>query len=187
MSRKLKYNIVMPYVIWVTGMPGSGKSTLSTALKERVPDAVVLRMDDLRRIVTPEPDYSDREREHVYRAIVYTAQTLYGLGHNVIIDATGNRRSWRELARREIPDFVEVFAKCRVEVCIEREKTRTERHGAPKDIYDKGGKGAPVPGVNVPYEEPEQPEIVIDTEKEKPEEAADRIVKLIKNNKGYGR
>ena len=169
----------MSYVIWVTGMPGSGKSTISTALKERVSDAVVLRMDDLRRIVTPEPDYSEGERELVYRAIVYTARTLYGLGHNVIIDATANRRCWRELARQEIPDFIEVFAKCRVEVCIEREKTRIERHGAPKDIYAKGGKGAPVPGVNVPYEEPEEPEIIIDTEKETPEEGAERIVKLI--------
>ena len=171
----------MPYVIWITGMPGSGKSTLSKSLEERLPETVVLRMDDLRRIVTPEPDYSDREREHVYRTIVFTARTLYGLGHNVIIDATGNRRSWRELARREIPDFIEVYAKCRLEICIERERTRTETHGAPKDIYDKGGKGAPVPGVNVPYEEPEYPEIVIDTEKEKPEEAVGRILKIIKN------
>jgi adenylylsulfate kinase len=181
MNRILKYNMVMPYVIWVTGMPGSGKSTLSTALKERVPDAVVLRMDDLRRIVTPEPDYSDMEREHVYRTIVYTARTIYELGHNVIIDATGNRRYWRELARQEIPDFIEVFVKCRVEICIEREKIRTERHGAPKDIYDKGSKGAPVPGVNVQYEDPEQPEIVIDAEKEKPEEGVERIIKLIKD------
>jgi len=179
MSRKPKYNIVMPHVIWITGMPGSGKSTLSTALKERVPDAVVLRMDDLRRIVTPEPDYSDREREHVYRTIVYTAQTLYGLGHNVIIDATGNRRSWRELARQLVPDFIEIYAKCRLDICIEREKSRAKRYGAPKDIYDKGGKGAPVPGVNVPYEEPENPEVVVDTEKESPEAAADKIVQLL--------
>ena len=171
--------MVMPYVIWVTGMPGSGKSTLSTALKERVPDVVVLRMDDLRRIVTPEPDYSDRERELVYRTIVYTAQTLYELGHNVIIDATGNRRSWRELARQLVPDFIEIYVKCSVKVCIEREKTRTERYGAPKDIYDKGGKGAPVPGVSVPYEEPENPEVVVDTEKETPEEAVKRIIKFI--------
>ena len=169
----------MPHVIWVTGMPGSGKSTLSTALKERVPEAVVLRMDDLRRIVTPEPDYSDREREHVYRSIVYTARTLHGLGHNVIIDATGNRRSWRKLARQLVPDFIEVYAKCTLKVCIDREKSRTERHGAPKDIYDKGGKGAPVPGVNVPYEEPENPEIVVNTEKESPEEGAERIVQFI--------
>ena len=169
----------MPYVIWITGMPGSGKSTLSTALKDRVPGAVVMRMDDLRRIVTPEPDYSDREREHVYRTIVYTAQTLYGLGHNVIIDATGNRRAWRKLARQLVPDFIEVYAKCPLEVCVEREKARTERHGAPKGIYDKGGKGAPVPGVNVPYEEPEQPEVVIDTEKETPEDGVERIMQLI--------
>ena len=171
--------MVMPYVIWITGMPGSGKSRLSTALKEKVSDIVVLRMDDLRRIVTPEPDYSEGEREHVYRTIIYTARTLYGLGHNVIIDATGNRRSWRELARQEIPDFIEVYLKCRLEVCIERERTRTETHGAPKDIYDKGGKGAPVPGVNVPYEEPESPEIVIDTEKESLEEAVVRIMELL--------
>ena len=172
--------MVMPYVIWITGMPGSGKSTISTALKERVPDAVVLRMDDLRGIVTPEPDYSDSERELVYRAIVYTARTLYGLGHNVIIDATANRRSWRELARQEIPDFIEVFAKCRTEVCIEREKTRSESHGAPEGIYDKGGRGAPVPGVNVPYEEPEEPEVVVDTEKETTEKAVEKIIELIR-------
>jgi adenylylsulfate kinase len=120
------------------------------------------------------------EREHVYRTIVYTAKTLYGLGHDVIIDATANRRSWRDLARKEIPDFIEVYAKCPIEVCIEREKNRTELHGAPKDIYDKGGKGAPVPGVNVPYEEPEHPEIIIDTEKESPEEGAGRILQKLR-------
>ena len=78
-------------------MPGSGKSTLASALKERVPDAVVLRMDELRAIVTPEPDYSDRERDIVYRTIVYTAKILYGLGHTVIIDATANRRFTRNV------------------------------------------------------------------------------------------
>ena len=172
--------MLMSYVIWVTGMPGSGKSTLATALKERVPDAIVLRMDELRRIVTPEPEYSEGKRELVYRAIIYTARTLYGLGHNVIIDATANRRYWRELARQEIPDFIEVYLKCPIEVVMEREKTRTERYGAPKGIYDKGAKGAPVPGVNVPYEEPEAPEIVVDTEKESAEEAVERIVQFIK-------
>jgi adenylylsulfate kinase len=171
----------MPYVIWITGLPGSGKSTLSAALKARVPDLAVLGMDDLRRTVTPSPDYSDREREHVYRSIVYTARTLYELGHNVVIDATGNRRSWRELARQEVPEFIEVYLKCPVELCIKREQTRTETHGAPKDIYSKGRAGSPVPGVNAPYEEPEHPEVVIDAEKETPEEAVERIIKLITN------
>ncbi len=171
----------MPHVIWITGLPGSGKSTLSSVLKERVPDLDVLRMDDLRRIVTPEPEYSDKEREHVYRSIVYTAKTLYELGHNVVIDATGNRRSWRELARQVIPEFIEVYMECPIEVCIEREKTRSKTHGAPKDIYDKGRAGSPVPGVNVRYEEPEDPEVVVDTERETTEEAVEKILKLIEN------
>ncbi|MBI5055840.1 MAG: adenylyl-sulfate kinase [Nitrospirae bacterium] len=168
----------MPKVIWITGLPGSGKSTVALELKKKIPDAVILRIDDLRKIVTPAPTYSGKEREYVYKALVYTAKTIYDLGHNVIIDATGSRKFWRKLARKLIPDFFEVYLKCPVELCIEREKTRADTHGAPKKIYEKGKAGAPVPGVNVPYEEPEDPELIIDAEKESAEEAAERIVRL---------
>lgn len=169
----------MAMVIWITGLPGCGKSTVASALKEKLADAVILRMDELRKLVTPVPTYSDEEREHVYRAFVYTAKTLYTLGHNVIMDATGNRRSWRRLARELIPDFFEVYLKCPVELCMYREKTRLNTHSAPKDIYKKGEKGSPVPGINVPYEEPENPELVIDAEKYAPEKAAEKIARLI--------
>ncbi|RJQ15322.1 MAG: adenylyl-sulfate kinase [Nitrospiraceae bacterium] len=175
----------MPYVIWITGLPGSGKSVTASALKERIPDAVVLRMDELRRIVTPEPDYSDAEREHVYRAIVYTAKILYELGHTVIIDATGNRKSWRELARSMVPGFKEVYLKCPIDVCIKRESTRADTHAAPAKIYEKGKAGAPVPGINVSYEEPDVPDLIIDSGKESPEEAAEKILRLINNRAGY--
>jgi len=170
----------MPIVLWITGLPGSGKSTVAVAINKIIPDAVILRMDDLRKIVTPEPTYSESEREYVYRALVYTAKTLYGLGHTVIIDATGNKKSWRALARDLIPDFFEVYLECPLELCIEREKRRTDTHGAPKDIYEKSKAGAPVPGLNVPYEEPEKPELIIDIVKESPEDAAKRIVRLMK-------
>jgi len=169
----------MPIVIWITGLPGSGKSTIASAVKEMMPDAVILRMDELRKIVTPAPTYSESEREYVYRALVYTAKTFYESGHTVIIDATGNKKSWRELARDLIPDFSEVYLKCPLELCMEREKKRFDAHSAPKEIYDKGRAGWPVPGVNVPYEEPEKPELIIDTKKESVEEAAKRIVHLI--------
>jgi len=171
----------MPYVIWLTGLPGSGKSAVASALKKRIPEAVVLRMDELRRTVTPEPSYSDMEREYVYRSLVFTAKTLYELGHTVIMDATGNKRVWRKLARELIPGLSEVYLKCPLELCMERERTRVDTHGAPKGIYDKGKAGAPVPGMQIPYEEPEDPELVVDTEKESPEEAAERIVRLIKS------
>jgi len=152
-----------PVAIWITGLPGSGKSTIADALKERRAGFVVLRMDDLRRIVTPEPSYSEQERDIVYRSIIYLAKNLVGLGHSVIIDATGNLRRWRALARQLIPGYVEVYLKCDLEECRKRERERVDTKGAPKEIYRKGGRGWPVPGLNAPYEEPENPEVMIDT------------------------
>lgn len=169
----------MPWVVWITGLPGCGKSTVSLALKDRVTNTVILHADELRRFVTPQPDYSEEEREYVYRTLVFTAKLICGLGHNVIIDATGNRRRWRELARESIPIFYEVYLRCPLEICAERERRRIDSHGAPKDIYKKGEKGWPVPGVNVPYEEAQTPDIVIDTVDISPEEAAKRIAEYI--------
>ena len=151
--------------IWITGLPGSGKSTVADALKKAHPEFIILRMDEMRKVVTPEPTYSDSEREIVYRALVYLAKTLTELGHSVIIDATGNLRTWRELARQLIPRYAEVYLKCSIELCMERERQRIETHEAPKDIYKKGAAGWPVPGTVAPYEEPLNPEIVIDAEK----------------------
>lgn len=170
----------MSWVVWITGLPGSGKSTAASALREKVGDAVVLQMDVLRKIVTPEPSYSDEEREHVYRAMVYTAKTLRDLGHNVIIDATGNRRSWRELARDLIPDYFEVYLECSLDTSMERERTRTDTRAAPSGIYEKGRKGAPVPGLNVPYERSEHQDLVINTEKVSAGEAAEMILKMLR-------
>lgn len=152
------------FVLWITGLPGSGKSTIADGIKNRFPDFVVLRMDELRKIVTPKPTYSEDEREMVYRTIVYTAKTLSGLDHNVIIDATGNMRRWRELARQLIPNFAEIYLKCSIEVCTEREALRKETRGAPKGIYKKAKAGWPVPGIQAPYEEPLNPELTIETD-----------------------
>jgi len=150
-------------VVWITGLPGSGKSTITDGIKKSYPDFVILRMDEVRRLMTPQPTYSEDEREIVYRAIVYMAKILSELKHNVIIDATANRRRWRELARENIKNFAEIYIKCPIDVCQKREKERLNTHSAPKDIYKKGSQGSPVPGVSVPYEEPLNPELVIDT------------------------
>jgi adenylylsulfate kinase len=165
--------------IWITGLPGSGKSTIADALQASHPDFVVLRMDDLRKTVTPEPDYSDQEREIVYRSLVYCATRLTELGHNVIIDATGNMRRWRELARKLVPRYAEVYLKCPIAECMAREQQRRQSHGAPRDIYRKGEKGWPVPGVNAPYEEPLAPDIIIDTGKTTVREAVELIGRKI--------
>jgi adenylylsulfate kinase len=167
--------------IWITGLPGSGKSTLADEIRKIHPSFVLLRMDEFRKIVTPEPAYSDAERDIVYRAIVYLAGRLTELGHDVLIDATGNLRKWRELARRLIRRYGEIYLKCSVETCVRREVKRKDAREAPGDIYKKGKKGWPVPGINAPYEEPVSPELTIETEETSPEEAMRLVGELIKS------
>ena len=152
-------------VLWITGLPGSGKSTIADGIKSRFPDFIILRMDELRKIVTPTPSYSEQERDIVYRAIVYAAKVLFENGRNVIIDATGNMRKWRDIARESISNFAEIYLKCPVELCAQREAMRKETRGAPKGIYKKAEAGWPVPGIQAPYEEPLNPEITIETDK----------------------
>ncbi|MEK6691706.1 MAG: adenylyl-sulfate kinase [Nitrospirota bacterium] len=130
--------------IWLTGLPGSGKTSIARIVKEKQEGIVILGMDEMRRIVTPKPTYSNEEREISYRSLVYTAKNIIQLGHDVIIDATGHKRSWRDLARENIKDFYEVYLRCPLEVCMDREKLRLNK-SAPKDIYKKAKKGEPVP------------------------------------------
>ncbi|RPI36448.1 MAG: adenylyl-sulfate kinase [Nitrospiraceae bacterium] len=161
--------------LWITGLPGSGKSTIADAIKALHPEFVILRMDELRKTVTPEPTYSDAERDIVYRSLVFLAKKLTDLGHNVIIDATGNMRKWRKLARGLLPQYTEIYLKCPLEECMSREGRRRKTRGAPRKIYKKGKKGAPVPGMSAPYEEPLRPEIIINTSQVTVREAVDLI------------
>jgi len=165
--------------LWITGLPGSGKSTIADEVKKLHPDFIMLRMDALRKIVTPEPIYSGSERDIVYRCLVYTASVLTEHGHTVIIDATGNLRKWRDLARQIIPRYAEIYLQCPVELCIEREKHRSETRGAPREIYQKGEAGWPVPGISVPYEEPSHPELLIAADRTPLAEAVGMIEGLI--------
>lgn len=165
---------------WLTGLPGSGKTTLALAAKEAIPHLVLLHMDEMRRIVTPKPTYSGEERDHLYMGLVFAALVLAREGHDVIIDATANMRRWRDAARSLIPDFHEVYIKCPIELCREREKDRKDVF-APTDIYKKAQAGWPVPGVNVPYEEPERPELIIECDRLTTQEAASELIQYIKS------
>jgi adenylylsulfate kinase len=113
--------------------------------------------------------------------LVFAAKMLTENGVDVIIDATGNRRRFREQARQAIPNFMEVYLKCPLEVCMKREAERENTHLAPADIYEKGKKGkAPtVPGIGVPYEEPLNPEIKLDSSKLSAEECVEKIFAVV--------
>lgn len=169
--------------IWITGLPGSGKSTLSDEIKKLFPFFHILRMDELRKTVTPLPTYSDEERDIVYRSLVFTSKTLTELGHDVIIDATGNLKRWRLLARRLIPGYMEVYLRCPIDICMKREMKRVDTHEAPEDIYEKAKRGWPVPGMTAPYEPPEDPELIIDTETTPLREAVRLLSEMIESQK----
>jgi adenylylsulfate kinase len=168
--------------IWITGPPASGKSLLARAAAAELGAegraVVVLELDEIRKVVTPSPTYTDTERDVVYRALVYMAMALTAAGTPVIIDATAHRRAWRDLARRLIPRFAEVQLVCPLDVCREREAGRAVGH-APREIYARAGvPGSVVPGVDVPYEPALRPEVTVDTHREHRDVAVNRIVAL---------
>jgi adenylylsulfate kinase len=172
----------MSWGIWISGLPGSGKSAIARAaaaeLRHLDHSVTVLELDEIRKTITPSPRYTEEERDAVYRALAYLAALLTEAGMPVIIDATAHRRAWRDLARTVIPRFAEVQLVCPIEVCREREKTRPVGH-APRDIYRQATRpGATVPGVNVPYEAAAAPEMVINTGVESVSEGAARVVGL---------
>jgi len=173
----------MAWVMWFTGLPGCGKTTIAdkvlTILSENGINARILQLDEIRRAITPEPKYTEEERDIVYASLAYMAKLLAEGGVNVIIDATANRRRYRDLARRLIPHFAEVFIRAPLPVCMEREAKRKAKF-SPKDIYKKAaGEKAAVPGVNVAYEEPLTPEIEVDTTSMDSDECARAIANRI--------
>jgi len=174
------------WCVWVTGLPGSGKSTIAHALLTKLKDdgihAQIVSSDMLRKVVTPKPTYSEEERDVVYATLVFVAKLLTDNGINVIIDATGNWRKYRDRARQEIARFMEAYVKCPLEICIERESRRKGfTYQAPKDIYKRGftGESKTVPGIGVPYEEPLKPEVSVESDKTSPQICADNIFKAI--------
>ncbi len=166
----------MAWAAWVTGLPGSGKTTITNVaagiLKAKGVRLKVLNIDDVRRVLTPHPTYNEEERAIVYAALVYMAKLLVDENVNVLIDATGNLQKYRDVARELIPDFVEVYVKCPLDVAMGREAAR-KGGAAPRAIYEKGrtGKSSTVPGLNVPYEPPLHPLVALDSDRLSAEEA----------------
>jgi adenylylsulfate kinase len=169
------------FAVWLTGLPASGKTTIANVLRRELADrgvnVAVLESDALRRILTPNPGYGESERDIFYAAMAHIGGLLTRHGVSVIFDATANRRSYRDRARRQIPEFLEVHVDCPLEVCEARD---------PKGIYRRGREGISptVPGLHVEYEPPLQPDLVVRGDREMPGDAARRIVATL-SGKGF--
>lgn len=147
------------FAVWITGLPASGKSTITRALKQQLAeyglDAAVLESDDLRKRFAGDKPYTPEGREAFYRQMVFVGCLLAEHGVPVIFDATANRGAYRDRAKREIAHFIEVYLNVPLEVCMARD---------PKGIYRSAvsGEAKNVPGLQDPYEPPESPDLVVD-------------------------
>lgn len=153
------------FVIWLTGRPAAGKTTLAREMRQLLAEqgihTVILDSDELRKIVTPRPEYSEEERNWFYEVVALLAAWLARNGVNVLIAATAHRRLYRDQARVLIQRFAEVYIDCPVAMCRQRDR---------KGLYTQ--VAANLPGVGVPYEAPLAAEAVVDTGRHRPARAA---------------
>ena len=160
------------FTIWFTGLSGSGKSTLSEIiewrLKEQGHNVEVLDGDIVRTHLSKGLGFSREDRDTNIKRIAFVASLLTRNGVICISAAIAPYREARQWARQQIGDFVEVYVKCPIEVC---------RHRDVKGLYKlvDEGKIKNFTGIDDPYEEPEHPEVVVETDKESPAESVARI------------
>lgn len=148
-------------VIWFTGLSASGKSTLAHALEnalfERGCKTYVLDGDNIRHGLNKDLGFSPKDREENIRRIGEVAKLFADAGLIVLTAFISPYRSDREKARKLNPkNFIEVYVKCDIDICEQRD---------PKGLYKKARAGE-IPeftGISAPYEEPENPEIIVDT------------------------
>ena len=184
----------MPWAVWITGLPGSGKSTIAKKLWEKLKEkrisAKILRLDEIRKEIVPDPKYTEDERDFVYGKFIKKGLEVLAKGDNLIFDATAHRRKWRDKARKLIKDFIEVYVKCDLPTCIKREGERKEglvmagmyRKALERREKGKGSEGlGEVVGVDVPYEENRDAEMVIDSAETDVDKASNIILSRLSN------
>ena len=155
---------------------------MKALLSEKGISVKVLQLDEIRKVITPNPRYTEAERDVVYASLAYMAKLLYESGINVIIDATANRRRYRDLARSLIQISQRSISERPLMSALFVSRG-VKPEFAPKDIYRKSAeKGATVPGVNIAYEEPLAPEISVDSASMSPDQSAqyiaDKVIEL---------
>jgi len=168
---------VRGFTVWLTGLPSSGKSTVADAVAERLAKvrARVERLDadEIRRTFWPELGYSKEDRD---RNIIRAARLAAMLTRNGVVVVASFISPYRDIRRRAreiIGDFVEVYVKCPLEVCMSRDA---------RGMYKKAVRGEiqGFTGVSDPYEEPENPEVVVQTNTESVDQCADRVMNKLR-------
>ncbi len=162
-------------VLWFTGLSGSGKSTLASEVErllfERGCNPYVLDGDNIRHGLNKDLGFSPEDREENIRRIGHVAHLFSQAGMIAMTAFISPYRRDRDLARalHQNGSFIEVYCRCGLDTCEKRD---------PKGLYKKARAGE-IPeftGISAPYEEPNLPEVVVDTDKEPVEESARKVI-----------
>ena len=161
------------FTVWLTGLSGSGKTTISQKLSEKIRargrNAEVLDGDIVRENLSYGLGFSQEDRDRNIRRIGFVAHLLTRNGVAVICAAISPYRALRDENRQLIGNFIEVFVNASLEICEKRDV---------KGLYKKARAGEikNFTGISDPYEVPNHPEVVCDTENETVEECAEKIM-----------
>ncbi|HBO16909.1 MAG: Adenylyl-sulfate kinase [Candidatus Moranbacteria bacterium GW2011_GWE2_35_2-] len=168
-------------VIWLTGLPCSGKTTLSKEIEKyfQQKNLPIQRLDGdvVRETISKDLGFSKKDRDINIERLSYVAQMLSDNGVNVVSAFVSPYQKMRDFTRSLCENFVEVYVKCDIEECKKRDV---------KGMYAKAAKGQikDFTGVDDPYENPKNPEIVVSTEKENIKESVEKIINYLEKNNG---
>jgi len=163
---------INPFVLWFTGLPLSGKSTIADKVYEKLKknnNILIQRIDshDVRSMI-PEIGYSKPERILHLKRVGYLIKILQNNSISVIASFVSPYKEIREFLRNNSKNFVEIYVKASVNECRKRDN---------RGLYEKAelGEIKNFTGIHEPYEEPENPELILDTEKYSPEHLAEVV------------
>jgi adenylylsulfate kinase len=172
------------FVVWLTGLSGSGKTTIARTVEDALKKSmnrcvVVLDGDEIRRYLSSDLGFSKRDRELNVERVAYLSHILSRSGIITIVALISPFRTSRDYARKFIGDFVEVWVKCSLETCKKRD---------PKGLYAKVmmGEITDFTGIDQNYEIPINPEIILDTDKETSLQCSERILQKLKDLRYVG-
>jgi adenylyl-sulfate kinase len=160
------------FTLWFTGLSGAGKSTISAIIEKRLREAgakiEVLDGDVVRENLSKGLGFSKEDRDINIRRIGFVCELLARNGVIAMVAAISPYRAVREEIRSRIANFVEVYVECPLEVVAGRDV---------KGLYKKAiaGEIPQFTGVSDPYEPPLHPEVVVHSDRESPEESANRV------------
>jgi adenylyl-sulfate kinase len=160
------------FTLWFTGMSGAGKSTISERVVDRLRSTgakvELLDGDIVRTHLSKGLGFSREDRDTNIRRIGFVCELLSRNGVIAVVAAISPYRAVREEIRQRIPDFVEVYVGCPIEVLADRDV---------KGLYKKAlaGEIANFTGITDPYEPPIDPEVTLDSSREKIEESVDKV------------